>query len=166
MDRKPKNDEYYAKMYSEWHKKNSNETPPYSDDLITNSDFGLRSYHDDVSASMSEEVASATAANGSGMGAVVSPQPSNVPGQTIGGNNAGDSFGDGGIVGSGDISAGQIKNKNVFQRPTKSRRKNKMKAKAKEMAKNLKNTFKGNEYKQGGDKTSHLMSFTDFSNKS
>ena len=45
-----------------------------------------------------------------------------------------------------------------------------MKAKAKEMAKNMKNSFKGNEYKQGGDKNAtkapeNILSFSDFTKK-
>jgi hypothetical protein len=67
-------------------------------------------------------VASATAAV-AGMGAVVTPVASAIPGQTIGGSNVGDSFGSGGMIGSGDI--GVPFNSNIRKRPVRSRRKQK-----------------------------------------
>ncbi len=55
-----------------------------------------------------ESVAYANGTNVSGMGAVVSPVASNIPGQTIGGYATGDSFGTGGIIGSGDLGQSLI----------------------------------------------------------
>ncbi len=99
-------------------------------------------------------VACASGGNVSGMGAVITSQPSSIPGDTAGAT-----------TGSGDIGAGI--NRNVIARPNGSRRKKKMKAKAKEMAKSFANQFKGDEYKQGGDKgVSNIMSFIDYNKKS
>ena len=173
---KPKNDDYFIKTYREYKDNDSKSTPPHNSDTISNSDFGARAYADDVKmdidnaneSTINEDgVAGAVAGNGSGMGAVVSSQPSSTPGSTIGGNTAGDSFGaDGkGIVGSGDIGAGSIKNSNIRPRPEKSRRKKKAKAQAKEMAKNMKNTFKESDYKKGGDMKSTIMPWSEFTKK-
>ena len=53
--------------------------------------------------SINENVGYATPGNIQGMGAVLSPQPSGIPGQTgYGTGIAGDAFGNGGAVGSGD----------------------------------------------------------------
>lgn len=168
IDFKPETDDFYAKSFKEYQRTKFKEVPPFKDDKISNSDFGEQAYQDDVKMeidNMNEDggVAAASGANGSGMGAVVTAQPSATPGQTIGGNNVGDSYGDGGTVGSGDIAVGN--NRNVRKRPEKSRRKKKAKAQAMKMAKNMKNVFKGDEYKQGGDKNASLMSFSDFQNK-
>ena len=160
-EKKPQTDEYYAKVYKEYKRNKSNKTPPYSDDIIDNNDFGAVSYEDDVK--MDEDVA--VASNGSGMGAVVTAQPSATPGQTLGGNNVGDTYGNGGTVGSGDIGVGL--NRNIRKRPEKSRRKKKAQAQVKDMVKkmgnNIKNTFKESDYKKGGGKKANLMSFSTFS---
>ena len=55
-----------------------------------------------------ESVAYANGINVSGMGAVLSPSPSSIPGQTLGGYATGDSFGTGGIIGSGDLGQSLI----------------------------------------------------------
>lgn len=55
-----------------------------------------------------ESVAYANGINVSGMGAVLSPSPSSIPGQTLGGYAASDSFGTGGIIGSGDLGQSLI----------------------------------------------------------
>jgi hypothetical protein len=173
---KPKNDDFYIKMYKEYARQQRKDTPPYKDDTISQSDFAVRAYTDDVKMEMdnatqeaeetvNEEggVATAVAGNGSGMGAVVTSTPSSIPGQTIGSNTVGGSFGEGGTVGSGDIGAGSI-NRNVI--PRKSRRKERAKTKAKEWAKNMKNFFKQGTYKKGGDENApSLMSFSEFSGK-
>ena len=171
IDFKPETDDFYAKSFKEYQRTKFKETPPFKDDKISNSDFGAQAYHDDVKMeidNMNENgVAGAVASNGSGMGAVVTAQPSATPGQTLGGNNVGDSYGDGGTVGSGDIAVGS--NKNIIKRPEKSRRKKKAKAQVKDivknMGKNIKNTFKESDYKKAGDKDAHLMSFSTFSKK-
>ncbi len=160
-DRTPdKNDDYFAKRFIEFNRNKWRLTPPFEDDLIQNNDFYAKSFYDEMNAINAEldekvinedGVASAGGANVSGMGAVVTSQPSSIPGDTAGAT-----------TGSGDI-ANVGTNRNVISRPNGSRRKNKMKAKAKEMAKNFANQFKGNEYKQGGDKNAHIMKFTDFS---
>ena len=76
----------------------------------------------------------ATLGNTSGMGAVVAAQPSSIPGQT-----SGDGYtANGGTVGSGDIGNGG--NRNVRSRdvvPGRKRRKSKLKAAAKTLAKNM-----------------------------
>ncbi len=64
-------------------------------------------------------VAYANAANTSGMGAVITPVASSIPGQTVGADFASN----GGVVGSGDI--GVAFNRNISKRPTRSRRKQK-----------------------------------------
>ena len=162
---KPKNDDYYIKMYKEYSNNQSKSTPPHNSDTISNSDFGARAYADDVKmeqdnaneSTINEDgVAGAVAGNVSGMGAVVTAQPASVPGATVTGD---------GTVGSGDIGAGQIKNSNIRPRPEKSRRKKKAKAQAKEMAKNMKNTFKESDYKKGGDMKSTIMPFSEFTKK-
>lgn len=105
-------------------------------------------------------VAAVSGVNSSGMGAVVTSQPSSIPGDVSGAT-----------TGSGDIGATYGMNRNVIARPIGSRRKKKAKAKAKEMLKNFSNTFKGTEYKKGGDKgvakvsNSNIMSFADFTKK-
>ncbi len=55
-----------------------------------------------------ESVAYANGTNVSGMGAVVSPVASNIPGQTLGGYATGDSFGLQGKIGSGDLGQSLI----------------------------------------------------------
>jgi hypothetical protein len=55
-----------------------------------------------------ESVAYAQGVNVSGMGAVQSPIASGIPGQTIGGYSAGDSFGANGVIGSGDLGQSLI----------------------------------------------------------
>ena len=55
-----------------------------------------------------ESVAYAQGVNVSGMGGVISPIASNIPGQTIGGYSAGDAFGNGGAIGSGDLGQSLI----------------------------------------------------------
>lgn len=55
-----------------------------------------------------ESVAYANGTNVSGMGAVVSPVASNIPGQTLGGYATGDAFGLGGKIGSGDLGQSLI----------------------------------------------------------
>jgi hypothetical protein len=62
---------------------------------------------------------------GGGMGAVVTSTPSAIPGQTMGGNGVGPSFGEGGIVGSGDIGAGYINNRLNVVNTRKEKRKRK-----------------------------------------
>jgi hypothetical protein len=169
---KPKNDEFFIQMYKEYARQQRKDTPPYEDDTISQSDFGARAYADDVKMEMDnanesaineEGVAGAVAGNGTGMGAVVTSQPSSVPGQTIGSNTVGDSFGEGGTVGSGDISAGALQ-KGI---KTKSRRQKKKEAQAKEFVKNMKNSFKDGMYKKGGEKgSSDIKSFSEFTKKS
>ncbi len=103
-------------------------------------------------------VGAVSGGNVSGMGAVVTSQPSSIPGDTAGAS-----------TGSGDIGSGlsdsKNLNRNVISRPDGSRRKKKLKARVKEMAKGFANQFKGGEYKQGGDKNAHIMKFSDFGNK-
>lgn len=96
-----------------------------------------------------EEVASVALGGGTGMGAVVTSTPSSIPGQTIGSNTVGGSFGEGGIVGS-DVAGGY--NKNIIPRPERSRRKQRMKSNIKSSIKNMK-------------KMSNMMSFTEFNKK-
>lgn len=92
--------------------------------IISNTDFFRRYVNDNCGWSLKNEtnvlnfeeffkinedggVATATVGNVSGMGAVVSPVASQTAGQTTsGGSNVGDSFGNGGVVGSGDIAVG------------------------------------------------------------
>ena len=163
-----KDDDYFAKRFVE-HTRNRL-TPPFQDDLIMNNDFNARSVWDEVNSDKEEGkkiatsikedggVGCANAGNVGGMGAVVTSQPSSIPGNTAGAT-----------TGSGDIGSGWIdsknNNRNVIARPIGSRRKKKMKAKVKEMFKNMSNQFKGGEYKQGGDKNATIMSFRDFSKK-
>lgn len=107
---------------------------PYTNEKIFIDDYDVKSYIMDDEyyvieflseyyvfgpENVNEEVASANAANTSGMGAVVTPVASSVPGQTYG-----DAFtANGGVVGSGDI--GVPFNRNVSKRPIRSRRKQK-----------------------------------------
>lgn len=184
-----KNDDYFAKRFIEFTRNKWRLTPPFQDDLIQNNDFYQRAFYDEMSAkndigepikgfqeSLSDNeddylyipqikdrmglnedgVAAVSGGNVSGMGAVVTSQPSSIPGNTSGAT-----------TGSGDIGSGwdssKNLNRNVISRPDGSRRKKKMRAKAKEMAKGFANQFKGGEYKQGGDKDAHIMKFTDFS---
>lgn len=162
-----KNDEYFAKSYIEFNRKKFRLTPPFQDDLIQNNDFYVRAFQDEMNARNSQNdtgkpikglqethvnedgVANAGGANVSGMGAVVTSQPSSIPGDASGAT-----------TGSGDIGSGW--NRNVISRPTGSRRKNKMKATAKAMSKKFANQFNGDEYKKGGDKNAHIMSFSDY----
>jgi hypothetical protein len=173
-----RDDEYFAKRFIEFQRNNWRLTPPFQNDLIQNNDFYARAFYDEQEDRMQSNndtgkpirglqeniinedgVACATGSAVSGMGAVVSSQPSSIPGNTSAAT-----------TGSGDIGSGweQSKglNRNIIARPTGSRRKNRMKAKAKEMVKGFANQFKGDEYKQGGDKNvANIMSFTDFSKK-
>ena len=93
----------------------------------------------------------ACAVQGGGMGAVISSQPSSIPGQTTGGgSNAGDAFGNGGVVGSGDIAnAGMNRNvrSNDDDEP-RSRRKKKLKNALK---------MKSNKYKIEKDNSLSLI---------
>lgn len=135
-----------------------------TDPVLTNKDMGMRAVNDEF-ASMAENVGTASAGNGSGMGAVVTASPSSSPGQTTGSNfstpTSGDSIGGGGTVGSGDVGVGLY---NATSK-RKSRRKEKTKAKvkdmAKKMAKNINNTFDIKDYKQGGN----IKSFSEYSKK-
>lgn len=107
---------------------------PYTNENVFIEDYDVKSYtNNDIfvieflsefyifgeKENMNEEVACANAGNTSGMGAVISPVASSVPGQTYG-----DAFtANGGVAGSGDI--GVAFNRNVSKRPTRSRRKQK-----------------------------------------
>lgn len=118
-----------------------------------------------------EEVGTATMGNTSGMGAVVTPIASGQAGQAMadsGANTpfstplAGDTYSDGGKVGSGDVAAGSnMKRKEYLP---KSRRKSKIQNAVKQMGKNIKNQFKEGEFQQGGTKkaSKFIKSFTDF----
>jgi hypothetical protein len=117
-----------------------------------------------------EEVAAATGGNGSGMGAVVTASPSATPGQTTGGSGfstptAGDSYGNGATVGSGDIGSGW----NQAKANNKSKKKKKEKKSStdatKTFGKNLKNVANFDSYKRGGDKNA-IQKFSDFAKKS
>ena len=102
-------------------------------------------------------VAFATAGNTSGMGAVVAAQPSSVPGQTTGSDYAAN----GGTVGSGDIGNGG--NRNVRSRdvvPGRKRRKNKLQAVAKSLAKKVSGSFDPAVPTKG---SSVIKSFSDYS---
>lgn len=182
--KKQNNDDYFAKRYIEFTRNKWRLTPPYQEDLIQNNDFYQRAFYDEMTARNSQNdigkpikglqesnnsfyinqfketlnedgVAAVSGGNVSGMGAVVTSQPSSIPGNTTAAT-----------TGSGDIGSNwdtaKNLNRNVISRPDGSRRKKKMKAKAKEMVKNFANQFKGGEYKQGGDKNVHIMKFTDF----
>lgn len=128
-------DDYYVKSFIEWlEEKSYNDDPLRFIDKTTNSDFIADYAYQEL---MDENVAAAVAPSVSGMGAVVSPQASSVPGQTIGSNTVGASFGQGGVVGSGDIGSGW-KNSNIIPRKENSRRKNKAKAQLKKFSKNIK----------------------------
>lgn len=169
-----KDDEYFAKRFIEFRRNNWRLTPPYQEDLINNSDYYARSFYDETARNsqndtgksikglqehkLNEDGVSGANVSVSGMGAVVTSQPSNIVGDVSGAT-----------TGSGDIGSGwkdvNNMNRNVIKRPNGSRREKKFKAKAKEMLKNFSNSFKGNEYKQGGDKKSSIMSFSEFSKK-
>ncbi len=100
----------------------------------------------------------ASTGNTTGMGAVITPQASAIPGQTaIGTPTAGTSFGEGGIVGSGDIGAGQIK------RPITSRRKKRALSKMKDMIKNIKSDKTTS--KSDIPKATSLLKFNEFTAK-
>jgi hypothetical protein len=114
-----------------------------------------------------------------GMGPVVGSMPSSVPGQTTSAGgfstpSAGDSFGEGGVVGSGDIGSGWVNsianNSNVRKRDSnlpRSRRGNKAMAALKSMKKAKKSspfTVKPNnevDFKN----TSGIKSFSEFFKK-
>lgn len=145
---------------------------------ITNKDLARKAMQDefDSKSNMKENVGAAVTGNGGGMGAVVSAQASASPGQTTGGGDgfstpvAGDSYGDGGGVGSGDIGSGWSKSKANNKNKKKKRKKGKKgkTAKAtkstdatKSMGKGINNTFDINNYKQGPN----IESFTEFSKK-
>lgn len=90
--------------FKEFNRKKFKLTPPFEDDLISNSDFVVKSTTDELAEMdkkgeklVKEDVAMSGGANVSGMGAVVTAQPSSIPGDTAGST-----------IGSGDIGAGQI----------------------------------------------------------
>lgn len=113
----------------------------------------------------------------SGMGPVMGSTPSSVPGQTTsaGGfstQSAGDSFGNGGITGSGDIGSGWAQsvanNKNIRKRDThlpRSRRKNKALAALKAMKAHKTTQFTVKPNNEVDFKKSNIKSFTDFFGK-
>lgn len=142
--------EFFIKTWLE-HQRNTNRlTPPLSDseELVNNSDFYKRGYNDSKNESLLNEdgVASATSSV-SGMGAVVSPQVSSVPGQT-------------GTTGSGDVGVG-LKN-NFIKRPTGSRRKQKAEAIVKSMTKNYQNQLSSSEDTKVCKPLTNIMSFDEF----
>lgn len=148
-------DSFYIKKYKEFNRKRKKDLPPYEDDLISQNDFNARAFEDE----MYED---AYAVGGEGMGAVVPAIPSETPGETSLTYNVGDTFGNGGRVGSGDV--GMVFNRNVIKRPNGSRRKNKLKAQVKAMSKNMKNVYKKDMYKTGGN-VGNIKSFSDFTKK-
>lgn len=113
-----------------------------------------------------------------GMGPVISSQPSSVPGQTTSNGgfstpSAGDTFGNGGVVGSGDIGSGWSQsitnNKNIRKRDThlpRSRRSNKALASLKAMKakKSSDFTVKPNN-EVDFKKSTGVKSFSDFFKK-
>lgn len=120
-----------------------------------NEDFEMGNYP------VKENTATATAGNVSGMGAVVSAQPSSIPGATIGSNTVGDSYGGDGVVGSGDIANVGF-NRNIRERPSGSRRKNKAKAALKSVSKNK---TKKSDSDTKSKKTKNVENFSDFIKK-
>ena len=107
-------------------------------------------------------VACATAGNTSGMGAVVSAQPSSVPGQTTGA----DFTANGGTTGSGDIGV----NRNVRSRdtvPGRKRRKGKLQTVAKAMAKGAKSASTPSKFDPAVPMkpSGKIQSFSDFAKK-
>lgn len=158
-----KNDDYFAKRFLEFKRNISKLTPPFHDDIITNNDYYVRSFYDETGSNAKNDtgkpikglqetilnedgVAYAGGANVSGMGAVVSSTPSSIPGDVAGAT-----------TGSGDLSTGF--NRNIIKRPENSRRKSKMKAKTKEMFKNI-SQFKSSMNKSKS--TFKLKTFNDF----
>ena len=168
---------------------------PDVDPVITKQDFAMKMMQDEYDAKMQEEehnskmsenVGAAVAGNTGGMGAVVTASPSASPGQTTGGGDgfstgvAGDSYGNGGTVGSGDIGSGwgkskannkaKRKKKKADKKAKKTEKKTtKAKAKAtkttdatKSMGKGINNTFDIKDFKQGPN----IESFTEYSKKS
>jgi len=168
-----KNDAYFAKQFIDFKRNRFRLTPPFEDDLIQNNDFYAKAFYDEMDAKNTQNdigqpirglqektlnedgVAAVSGGNVSGMGAVVSSQPSSIPGNSSAAT-----------TGSGDIGSGwnqsKDNNRNIIKRPIGSRRKNKMKAIVKGMSKKFANQFNGDEYKKGGDKNAHIMTFTDF----
>ncbi len=107
-------------------------------------------------------VAAATGGNVSGMGAVVSAQPSQTPGQTTGGgSNAGDSFGNGGVVGSGDIAA-RDKGKSFGYGGRKSKRGKKKKDKKAKMGNQIDSV---SDYIKTSGSNTDVTKFSDFQAK-
>ncbi len=111
---------------------------PYTNENVFEDDYDVKSYTNDVTfvieflsefyifgekENVNEDggsgVVCANAGNTSGMGAVVTPVASSVPGQTYGAAFTAN----GGVAGSGDI--GVAFNRNISKRPTRSRRKQK-----------------------------------------
>lgn len=78
------------------------------EETITSQPSDLDDYIDQFKkwSKTNEDLGVAMSGASSGMGAVVTSTPSAVSGETGGGYNVGDSFGHGGIVGSGDVSGG------------------------------------------------------------
>lgn len=143
-----------------------------TDPMITNKDLAMKALNDEATSQM-ENVAAATGGNTGGMGAVVTASPSATPGQTTGGANAfstgtaGDTYGDGGTVGSGDIGSSWSKSKanNKSKKKAKKGSKRKAAAKTTDVTKSygaqIKNTFDIKNYKQGGS----VQSFSEFTKK-
>jgi len=129
---------------------------------ITNSDFARMFMEQEINIQENN----ATVGNVSSMGAVVTAQPSSVPGQTIGIGNfstpsAGDSYGSGGIVGSGDIGSNWATS--ISNNKTK-RKKHKIKDIIKKYGKNIKNVAKYVDYKQGGTRNA-IKTFSEYIKK-
>lgn len=166
-----KNDAYFAKRYIEFVRQKFRLTPPFQDDLIQNNDFYAKAFYDEQDTRNTQNdigkpvkglqekilnedgVACATGGNTSGMGAVITSQPSSIPGDASGAT-----------TGSGDIGSnwGSVAtNRNVIPRKGNSK-----KDKMKKLAKQYANQFKGDEYKQGGDKDvakmPNIKNFSDF----
>jgi hypothetical protein len=154
-----KNDNYFVKQFVEFNRNKWKLTPPFEDDLIMNNDFFAKSFYDDQNRENDEHrnenkinedgVGCATLGNTGGMGAVVSSQPSIIPGNASGAT-----------TGSGDIGSGwnaSISNNTKYQRKKKKHKRSRNKKYA--------NQYDGDEYKQGGDKDASVMKFSEFSQK-
>lgn len=154
------NDEYFAKSFIEYTKNQKRLTPPFQDDTITNNDFFAKSYYEENN-KLDEDggVACATGGNTSGMGAVVTSQPSSIPGDVAGAT-----------TGSGDVGSGFV-NRNVRSRPKPRGASKTQKEKIVSSLKNMANSYsdKTDTYKKAGDKDATSMkpkgikSFFDFS---
>jgi hypothetical protein len=177
-----KNDAYFAKRYIEFVRQKFRLTPPFQDDLIQNNDFYAKAFYDEQDTRNTQNdigkpvkglqekilnedgVACATGGNTSGMGAVVTSQPSSIPGDVSGAT-----------TGSGDIGSnwGSVATKtSAYNNLTPTNRNviprkgNNKKDKIKKLAQQYANQFKGDEYKQGGDKDvakmPNIKNFEDF----